>query len=201
MVEEPTSILAFARLVIDALEAAQIDYLLDGALALIAWGEPRTTENCDFVIHLIDQRIRQLSIELDKRRMPVPPDILLDLLIVLEPDLPVNLIHLDSGYKAQLLLLRPNDLFRASSLARKRLVDLGEPLGAVFVHAPEDLMLNKILYYGLSQQTKHVRDIASIVAVSRDEIDWGYFDQWISRLNLESIWAEMKLEVDRLLGC
>ena len=52
------SILEFARLVIDALEATGIDYLLGGSLALIAWGEPRSTLDVDIVISLPGERIR-----------------------------------------------------------------------------------------------------------------------------------------------
>ena len=77
MTGERFPFLDFARLVLDAVEAAQIEYLIGGAVALWAWGEPRTTQDFDLVIHLPGPRIRQLSQELEKRRMLVPPDILL----------------------------------------------------------------------------------------------------------------------------
>ncbi len=200
MSSERISFLAFARLVLDAIEATQLDYCIGGAMALWAWGEPRTTQDFDLVVHLPGNRIRLLSQELEKRRMLVPPDILLDLLIQPEGDLAVNAIHLDSGYKAELFLLRPNDPFRAAALERRRLVDLGDPLDQVYVHAPEDLILNKIVYYELSKQTKHIRDIGSILLMSDDQIDWRYFDSWLDRLDLRRVWGEVKTEVDTLLG-
>ena len=132
--------------------------------------------------------------------MLVPPDILVDLLIQPEGDLPVNAIHLDAGYKAELFLLRPGDEFRLSALQRRRLVDLDEPLGPVYVHAPDDLILNKVHYYLLSQQTKHIRDIAGILVLSGQEIDWPYFEGWVQRLQLQPTWDEVKREVDRLLA-
>jgi hypothetical protein len=201
--EEPStrlSFLAFARSVVDALEACEIAYLIGGAVAVWAWGEPRSTQDFDLVIHLPVERIRQLSQELAIRRMLVPPDILVDLLIQPEGDLPVNAIHLDAGYKAELFLLRPGDAFRLSALQRRRLVDLEEPLGQVYVHAPDDLILNKIHYYSLSQQTKHIRDIASILVFSANEIDWDYFNSWLQRLHLQLAWDEIRQGVDRLLG-
>jgi len=199
MESRPPGILTFARLVIDALDAVAIEYMLGGSLALYAWGEPRTTRDCDVVIDMPGGRIRALSAELKQRRMLVPPEILLDLLLAPEGDLPVNAIHLDSGYKAELFLLRPGDTFRASALARRRLVDLGAPLGEVYVHAPEDLILNKVHYYSLSQQTKHVRDIASILAISESEIDWTYFHAWAARLELVAVWQEIRSAADALL--
>lgn len=200
MAAERLSFVAFARLVVDALEACEITYLIGGAVAVWAWGEPRATQDFDLVIHLPGPRIRQLSQELAARRMLVPPDILFDLLIQPEGDLPVNAIHLHAGYKAELFLLRPGDEFRASALERRRLVDLDAPLSQVYVHAPDDLILNKVHYYSLSQQTKHIRDIASIIVYSSNEIDWAYFNVWIQRLDLLLAWDEVKQEVDRLLG-
>lgn len=199
MAGEKISFVAFARSVVDALEACEITYLIGGAVAVWAWGEPRSTQDFDLVIHLPVERIRQLSQELAARRMLVPPDIPVDLLIQPEGDLPVNAIHLDANYKAELFLLRPGDDFRLSALQRRRLVNLGASLGQVYVHAPDDLILNKVHYYSLSQQSKHIRDIASIFVASEDKIDWEYFNAWVGRLGLLPVWDEVKAEVDRLL--
>ncbi|MFO7631321.1 MAG: hypothetical protein R6W76_02220 [Caldilinea sp.] len=81
-------ILGFARLVLDAIEATQIDYMIGGSLALYAWGDVRTTRDFDLVVHLPGQKIKRLSQELETRGMLVPSEILLDLLIQPEGDLP-----------------------------------------------------------------------------------------------------------------
>lgn len=109
MTHDRIGFLDFARLVIDALEATDVTYLIGGAVAVWAWGEPRTTQDFDLVIHLPLERIASLSRALEQRRMLVPPDILLDLVLQPEGDLPVNAIHLDSGYKAELFVLREGD--------------------------------------------------------------------------------------------
>lgn len=92
----------FVRLVLDALEEAELEYLIGGAVAVWAWGEARTTQGLDLVISLPGERIVQLSDVLAKRNMLVPPDIIFDLLIQPEGDLPINAIHMDTGYKAEL---------------------------------------------------------------------------------------------------
>lgn len=75
------SFTAFVRLVLDALDAAGVDYLIGGAVALWAWGEPRTTADLDLVLDLPVESMGALSTELEQRDMLVPVDIMLDLLI------------------------------------------------------------------------------------------------------------------------
>jgi hypothetical protein len=100
-----------------------------------------------------------------------------------------------SGYKAEMFLLKPGDALRESSLARRRLVDLGPSLGNVFVHSPEDLILNKLRFYRISQQTKHVRDIASIVLSQADALDVAYIERWAQALNLSDEWQAIQRHI------
>jgi hypothetical protein len=182
----------FTRLVVDALEAAQIDYMIGGSVALAAWAEPRTTVDIDLVINLPYEQVYALSQQLIQREMLVPFDVLLDLLLQEEGDQPVHAIHVTTGFKAELFLLRPSDSFRATALSHRLLVDLGEPLGQVYVQSPEDLIIYKVRYYQISNQTKHVRDIQSILTVMRDELDFAYIQHWINHFNLSSAWNEVQ---------
>ena len=43
MTNKPLDIAGFLRLVIEALNAAGVEYLIGGAIAEWAWGEPRAT--------------------------------------------------------------------------------------------------------------------------------------------------------------
>jgi hypothetical protein len=81
---------AFARLIVDALEAAGIEYLLGGSVALWAWGEMRTTMDVDVVVDLPDHAIEGFSAELMKRDMMVPPDIMRDVIAETRIDLPIK---------------------------------------------------------------------------------------------------------------
>ena len=62
----------FARLVIDALEASRVDYMLAGALAVAAWAEARSTQDVDIVVNVPVEQMHCLSEELEKRDMLVP---------------------------------------------------------------------------------------------------------------------------------
>jgi hypothetical protein len=130
--------------------------------------------------------------------MLVPVDIMLDLLIEDRADLPINAIHMVTGYKAEMFLLKPRDALREAGLQRRQLVDLGPALGQVYVHSPEDLILNKLRFFRISQQTKHVRDIASIVLYQGEALDMAYIERWAQTLNLSDEWQEIQRRVAEL---
>jgi hypothetical protein len=152
------------------------------------------------VVDLPVGHITRLSEELAKRGMLVPPEILLDLLLQTKGDLPVNALHLHSRFKAELFLIRPWDEYRRVAFSRRCLVNLGSSFGEVYVHSPEDLILNKVYYFSLSHQTKHIRDIASIIDLMVDDLDFAYLEEWAQKLNLTAVWYELLGEVDKLLG-
>jgi len=197
MAEQPLGYADFVHLVIEALQAAGIEYLIGGAVAAWAWGEPRSTMDVDLVVDIPIESIPVLSRELEKRDMLVPVDVILDTLTEERVDLPINAIHIYSGFKADLYPQRPRDELRRSALQRRVSVDFGPPLGVVYVHSPEDLIVYKIWYFSLSQQTKHVRDIAAILKSLGNEIDLKYIQSWVERLGLSSTWQELLDRVDR----
>ena len=70
-------------------------------------------------------------------------------------------------------------------------MDYGPPIGKVYIHSAEDVILYKLMYFGLSQQSKHSRDIAAILKSKKNELDMNYIEQWAARLRLSSLWKEM----------
>lgn len=181
----------FVRLVLDAIESAGIEYMIGGAVAAWAWGEPRSTLDLDLVVNIPLECVSQFSEELKKRDMLVPEKIILDNILEDRVDLPINAIHMYSGYKADLYPVRDGDELRASAFNRRRKVDLGESLGEVYLHSPEDLIIYKLWYYSISQQTKHIRDITSIIMTLRDELEIEYIETWVTKKGLLNIWREL----------
>ena len=176
MTNQPLDITTFLKLILDALKASKVEYLIGGAIAEWAWGEPRATQDLDVVINLPVKAIGRFSRELEKRDMLVPADIILDTMMEDRADIPLNAIHMYSGLKADLYLMRDGDELRQSAFQRRLLVDYGPPIGEVYVHSPEDLILYKLMYLGLSGQPKHARDIAAILKAKKDQLDYGYIN-------------------------
>ena len=181
----------FVRQVIAAVEAAGVTYMIGGAVAAWAWGEPRGTLDLDLVVNIPLGAVGLLSKELEKRDMLVPEEIIRDNILEYRADLPINAIHMHSGYKADLYPLREGDELRASAFERRQKIDLGEQLGEVFLHSPEDLIIYKLWFYSISHQTKHIRDITSIVMTLGDELDFNYIESWVKKKGLTSIWGDL----------
>ena len=124
------------------------------------------------MVNIPIQAINKLSKELKKRDMLIPAEIILDTILEERADIPINAIHMHSGLKADLYPVREGDELRQSAFERREQVDYGPPIGKVYIHSPEDLILYKLMYFGLSQQSKHSRDSAakmdSIWTISRD---------------------------------
>jgi hypothetical protein len=191
MSEESLNYAGFVRLVLDALEASGVDYLIGGAVAAWAWGEPRATQDLDLVIDIPFEAVGRLAEELKKRDMLVPAEIILDAIVEERADIPINAIHMYSGFKADLYPLRQGDELRRVAFQRRKRVDLGPGFGNVYLHSPEDLIIYKLWYYSLSQQTKHLRDITAIVLTLGNELDYDYIRLWADRRGLTTLWIEM----------
>lgn len=181
----------FVKLVLSALDAANIPYMIGGAVAAWAWGEPRATRDLDVVVQVPVEAVTKLSHELTIRDMLVPADIILRNLLEDRADLPLNAIHVHSGYKADIYLLREGDALREEAFRRRKRVDLGPELGEVYLHSPEDLILYKLWYYSLSQQTKHLRDITAIALTLGDAIDAAYIRRWALKKGVNALWDEL----------
>jgi hypothetical protein len=189
--DQSLDITSFLKLILDTLKAAGVEYLIGGAIAEWAWGEPRATQDLDLVINLPIEAVGRFSKELEKRNMLVPVDIILDAIVEDRADIPLNAIHMYSGLKADLYLMRDGDVLRQSAFQRRVMVDYGPPIGKVYVHSPEDLILYKLMYLGLSGQPKHARDIAAILRAKKDQLNFGYIEDWVAQLGLGSVWKEM----------
>ena len=191
MNSKPLNLVEFLMLLIDGLQSAGIEYMIGGAIAGWAWGEPRATQDLDLVVNIPMDSIVALSNELKKRDMLVPPDIILGVLLENRTDLPVNAIHMHSGFKADLFPVRAEDELRQVAFRRRQEVDFGEPIGKVYVHSPEDLIIYKLIYFSTSEQPKHIRDITAILRAQKNLIDLVYIENWINRLGLMALWNEL----------
>lgn len=196
MSQEYLSFQEFLKMILAVLDEAGIDYMIGGAVAVWPWGEPRSTQDIDIVIQLGIEHVNALSKELEKVEIFLPPDIIMENFFETRGDLPINAIHGASGYKAEMFLVREEDELRKAAFQRRVKIDFGPEVGEIYIQSPEDLIIYKMLYYSLSHQTKHIRDIGSIIKTMGEQLDYEYIQRWAAEKQLAAIWQEILQELD-----
>jgi hypothetical protein len=176
-----TGVLDVLGAVIAALEHAGVPYSIGGSLASSFAGEPRASLDADVVVALTSGQVAAVIDALG-------PEFYADEAAVqraVAAGSSTNVIHKTTGIKI--------DLFVASStldhqqLARRRAVLVAGRTW--FVHSPEDILLQKLLWYrkGGGSSERQWRDVLGILLVSRTSLDDRYLDQLAATLQLTEL--------------
>lgn len=166
-----------------ACEALGLRYYIGGAVASGYWGDPRPTRDVDIVVILPPSKVRDLCALFQAPDYYVSVDAALD---AVRRGTQFNIIHPASGFTVD--VMTPfNEGYRSVQFDRARRIQLEGGPGTVFA-APEDVILNKMIYYREGHSDKHLRDIAAILKVGDKEIDRGYIASWAVNLDVMDVW-------------
>lgn len=167
-----------------ALEAVGAEYFVGGSVASSLQGDPRSTNDIDFVISLPLGRVAALCAELG-------PDFEID------PEQLSEAVRRASSANAFYLPLvtkidffgrgyEPYDEAEFSRRMPRQVRTSGETL---VIKTPEDTVLRKLLWYraGGEVSDKQWRDIVSVLRVSRAQIDRAYLETWAVRLGVATL--------------
>ena len=98
-----------------------------------------------------------------------------------------NLIHHDSGFKADIYIAF--DELHRWALAHRRAIEID---GIHMSVAPvEYVILRKLEYFREGGSEKHLRDIRAMLEVSASQIDRTLLEEWIARLGLAAAWSRV----------
>lgn len=178
----------FFAYVIDVLEGLNIPYMVTGSIASMAYGEPRLTIDMDIVINL--------STEMAERfcgKFEIGKDFYVHLDSVLEAIRQrghFNIIHVPSGSKVDFYQLKEDQLSQ-EMFKRKHKEAFDEKRMASF-SSPEDVIINKLIFYNEGKSEKHLRDIRGMLQVSGDKLDISYLGKRLEELGLHQYWERLK---------
>ena len=99
-----------------------------------------------------------------------------------------NIIHPFSGLKIDVIIPKKNDFDRLR-FERRRTVHTAEGL-EISYSSPEDIVISKLEFYQMGRSEKHLRDIAGIIKISGDQLDFDYLAVWIERKGLRAVWED-----------
>jgi hypothetical protein len=180
-VQLPDIFLVFIR----RLNLLQCPYMITGAAASIVYGEPRLTNDLDLVLRLGKVDVHKFVQAFPPEEFYCPPDEV----IILEIGRPArghfNLIHHETGFRADIYLTAQDKLHRWG-LANKRSIQVADQ--AVWVAPVEYVILRKLEYYREGRSDKHLRDIAGILEISAIQINSAWLEEQIAERRLQDEW-------------
>ncbi len=171
------------------LDQAEISYMATGSVAAMLYGIPRFTHDLDLILDLRNIPAEVFGSLYPDRDFYRPPAEVIQLESRRSQRGHFNLIHHDSGLKADVYLFGKDELHQWG-LDRRRRIDLEDGQG-LWLAPPEYVILRKLQYYREGHSPKHLQDIRGMFEVSGDQINQGELDKWMKKLNLENEFKEM----------
>ena len=185
----------FFSLFLHPLNSTDVPYMITGAVASTIYGEPRLTQDIDLVLDLDLSGVPRLTAAFPFDRYYVPPEDALEQEVGRPAGGHFNLLHLESGLRADCYLAGTDELARWGLGHRRHDSVGGEPIA---IAPPEYVIVRKLEYRREGAGEHHVDDVARMLRVSRALIDQATLDRWIARAGVAQEWTEALDRLKRL---
>ena len=173
------------------LETSGIPFMVTGSHGSGYYGQPRATNDADFVI---DPTAEQLDrfLALLGAACYASPEAAQE---ALRNRLMFNVIHLDEGWKAD-LIVRKERPFSVEEFARRQVGDLyGHALP---VASPEDVILSKLEWSRISPSERQLKDALNVAVVQWARLDQAYLRHWAAQLGVGEQLEELLSQAEQL---
>ena len=187
----------FARSVIETLESLGFVYSIGGSFASMYYGEVRTTQDIDIAVVLPIEEANRFVAAFQALGYHIDLETVVDAFIYRQP---FNIIDAEGGYKADIFMIDPDEPseLEQSAMARRRREVYDPDTGAeTYLYAPEDVIVYKLKYYLSGRMDKHLRDIAAMLAVQGEDLDFDYIEQWAAHIGAAELWHALLDEYRR----
>ena len=170
-----------ALVVISVLESLGIDYFIGGSVASGIWGELRYTQDLDLIADIQQHHIKKLF-KAFSPRFYISESAMRE---AIEEKQSFNLIDNHTGWKIDIFILA-SDLFHQNQFQRRQMLTVDEQKNTLWFSSAEDTILQKILWYRLSQKQSEQqwRDVLGILKLQNDRLDIEYLQHWAHFLNV-----------------
>lgn len=181
----------FLKIIIDALEKAQIPYMVSGSVGSSFHGQPRATNDVDIVIAPTEAQLETLArslgtecyISLGAARAALGDNSMF------------NIIDGEGGWKAD-FVIRKTRAFSTEEFDRRR---RGNVMGLdVWIVSPEDAILSKLEWSQGRLDSVQFRDALGVAVVQWCHLDQAYLDKWAKQLQLESLLCQLLEQAQKL---
>ena len=164
------------------LDAAGLEFMLTGSMAMNFYAQPRMTRDIDLVIALTAN---------DASKIPtifapdyyVSPDAVRD---AITHESMFNLIHEDSVTKVD-FIVRKHSPYRLAEFERRKRIEIED--FTTWIVSKEDLIISKLDWAKDTRSTQQFGDVRNLLSTGCD-ID--HIARWTEILGLGSLWSEFQ---------
>lgn len=174
-----------------ALEDAGIRYFLGGSLASSMQGDPRSTNDIDFVVDMTARQVAHLATALGAE-FSVDE---IGLRTASAIGQSTNVFYLPLFMKVD-LIPRGHTPFDDAEFERRKAITVRGDGATLWVKSPEDSVLRKLWWYvqGRSVSERQWRDVVAILRVGGGTLEDEYLAQWATQLGVEELLGRARAE-------
>lgn len=185
-----TEQIAVTLLVIDALEAMQVPYVVGGSLASTLYGFARTTADSDLVADLRSQHIAPFAHRLQSA-FYLDESAIRD---AISRRASFNVIHLATMLKVDVFIPKGRRFDKVQFINSRLQVVSTDPYRSIYFASPEDTILAKLEWFrkGGEISERQWRDVLGIIAVQAERLDWDYLYRGAAELGVADLVAKLK---------
>lgn len=181
----PNEPIAVTLLVIDALDALGVPYLIGGSLASAVHGVLRATLDTDLVADLRLEHAEPLARALGGT-FYVDAESIREAVLHQRS---FNVIHLETMFKVDVFVVKKRPFHHSQMERRMAQVIATDPDRTAYVATAEDTILAKLEWYRLGGDVSEQqwRDVLGVMKVQTDRLDLAYLRQWAAQLNISDL--------------
>lgn len=180
-----SNVISAMRPVINLLEELNIPYYIGGSIASSSLGISRATMDVDVITGLNIMHVERIVQLLDEEYY-VDSEMIKD---AIEHKSTFNIIHHSTSYKIDFFISKTTEYQQSifERITKRKLVDKDDAI-EVFICAPEDVILTKLIWYlergGASE--KQWNDILGVLKIQKNTVDINYLLYWAEKLSVKS---------------
>jgi hypothetical protein len=174
------------RRITAALDQAGIPYMLTGSFASAYYGVPRSSQDIDLIIEATAAQLQTFL------HLLPSGEYYADLEMALEArkrQSLFNVIDLVTGWKID-LIFRKSRPFSQEEFGRRRQVALQG--FSILAASAEDIVIAKLEWAKQAQSRRHIEDVAGILRMRWESLDYAYLEKWIAELGLLTEWKDAR---------